>query len=204
VFAWLLDWIRSYVSSWVGERISADLRNQTYTHLQTLSLEFFGGKRTGDLMSRISSDTDRLCNFLSTNLVDFATDILMIVMTATVLLLIDPWLALATLCPFPFIILMVNWVRGRLLTGYRQSTVAWADMTSVLADTIPGIRVVKAFAQERREVDRFRSSNQRVLTSNDRVNLTWCFFSPVISFLTTLGLLIVWGFAAWRVYNGQI
>ena len=54
--------------AWVSERIAADLRNKTYAHLQWLSLEFFGGKRTGDLISRIGSDTDRICNFLSVNL----------------------------------------------------------------------------------------------------------------------------------------
>ncbi len=204
VLAWLLDWARSYVSSCVSERISADLRLRTYAHLQRLSLEFFGGKRTGDLMSRVSSDTDRLCNFLSAHLVDFGTDVLMIVMTAAVLVSIDPMLALATLLPFPLIVWLVTWARRRLLTGYRQGTLAWAEMTSVLADTIPGIRVVKAFAQEDREVERFRASNARVLAANDRVNLTWSFFGPLVTFLTTIGLLIVWAFAAWRVYEGQI
>ena len=52
VLAWLLSWARTYVLAWVSERIAADLRNETYAHLQRLSLEFFGGKRTGDLMSR--------------------------------------------------------------------------------------------------------------------------------------------------------
>ena len=56
-------------------------------------MEFFGGKRTGDLIARISNDTERLCNFLSINLIDFGTDILMIVMTAAILLSIDPLLA---------------------------------------------------------------------------------------------------------------
>ncbi len=204
LLGWGLDWIRSYVSAWVSERVSADLRLNTYAHLQELSLEFFGGKRTGDLMSRVSSDTDRLCNFLSTHLVDFATDVLMIAMTATVMLLIDPILALATLSPFPLIVGLVHWVRRRLLHGYRQGTLAWAELTSVLADTIPGIRVVKAFAQEHREVERFRHSNNRVLSANDRVNLTWSFFGPVMTFLTTLGLLIVWGFACWRVVHSHI
>jgi ATP-binding cassette, subfamily B, bacterial len=202
--AWLLDWARSYVSAWVSERISADLRSATYAHLQRLSLEFFGSKRTGDLMSRISSDTDRLCNFLSAHLVDFATDILMIVMTTVVLLTIDPWLALATLIPFPAIIWLVHWARSRLLRGYRQGSIAWADMVSVLADTIPGIRVVKAFAQEGREIDRFRRCNDQVLNVNDRVNYTWAFFGTVVTFLTTLGLLTVWAFAAWRVYESLI
>ena len=56
-------------------------------------------------------------------------------------------------------------------------------MTSVLADTIPGIRVVKAFAQERREIERFRRANDRVLHANDRVNRLWSFFGPVVTLL---------------------
>ena len=64
VLAWLLTWGEMYVMSWVSESVSAELRDRTYSHLQKLSLEYFGGKRTGDLMSRISSDTDRICYFL--------------------------------------------------------------------------------------------------------------------------------------------
>lgn len=204
VVAWLLDWARSYTAAWVSERVAADLRQTTYGHLQTLSLEFFGAKRTGDLMSRISSDTDRLCTFLSTHLIDFATDILMISMTAVILLLIDPWLAVASLAPFPMILWLAYRVRGRFLRGYQAASVAWADMVSVLADTIPGIRVVKAFAQEAREVDRFRTSNNRVLWANDRNNFTWSLFGNLVTFLTALGLLVVWAMAAWRVYDGLI
>lgn len=202
--AWLLDWARLYVLARVSERVSADLRNRTYAHLQRLSLEFFGSKRTGDLISRVGSDTDRLCNFLSLNLVDFATDSLMLVMTAVILLAIDPVLALATLCPFPLIVWLASAARGRLLRGFRRSAVVWSDMVSVLADTIPGVRVVKAFAQETREIDRFRASNERVFSANDRVNVVWSFFGPTVAFLTSVGVLVVWAFAAWRVYRGLI
>ncbi len=204
VLAWLLSWARTYVVAWFSERIAADLRNQTYEHLQRLSLEYFGGKRTGDLMSRIGSDTDRINNFLSINLLDFSTDLVMITLTSAMLFWLDPWLALATLAPFPIIAWLVGMVRGRLKRGFQRGNRAWSEMTSVLADTIPGIRVVKAFAQERREVERFRESNDRVLTANDRINTTWAFFGPMISLLTQLGLLSVWGFGAWRVYQGDI
>jgi ATP-binding cassette subfamily B protein len=204
VLSWFLDWGRLYVLARVSERISADLRARTYSHLQRLSAEFFGGKRTGDLMSRIGNDTERLCNFLSLNLVDFATDILMILMTAGILLTIDPLLALAALCPFPLIVWLVYRVRRRLLRGYRQAGVAWAAMISVLADTIPGIRVVKAFAQEPREIDRFDESNERVFHANDRLNRMWSIFGPTVTLSTTGGLLVVWAFASWRVYNHLI
>lgn len=199
--AWLLDWGRLFVLSRISELVSADLRNRTYAHLQRLSVEFFGGKRTGDLMARIGSDTERLCNFLSLNLVDFGTDLLMLAMTAAILLTIDVRLAAAALCPFPIIVWMVYRVRGRLLRGYRRAGVAWSAMTSVLADTIPGIRVVKAFAQEQREIDRFGAVNDGVFRANDRLNRTWSIFGPTVTMLTTGGLLVVWAFASWQFYQ---
>ena len=201
IVAWLLGWAKTYVLAWVSERVSADLRNQTYSHLQRLSLEFFGGKRTGDLMSRLTSDTDRICNFLSINLLDFATDVIMIAMTVAILAHTDVWLAAAALVPFPLIMWLVQFVRYRMLRVLQQGSRAWAAMSSVLADTIPGIRVVKAFAQERREVERFRTSNDHVLAVNDRVNTIWSFFGPMTTFLTQLGMLIVWGVGAWLVFH---
>ena len=65
-------------------------------------------------------------------------------------------------------------------------------MTNVLADTIPGIRVVKAFAQEKREADRFRAANAHNLQVNDKLNKIWSLFSPSVSLLTEIGLLVVW------------
>lgn len=203
VAAWLLGWARTYVLAWVSERVSADLRNQTYSHLHKLSLEFFGGKRTGDLMSRLTSDTDRICNFLSINLLDFATDVIMIAMTVILLCYRDPILAIAALVPFPIIMWLVQFVRYRMLRALQQGSRAWAAMSSVLADTIPGIRVVKAFAQERREVERFHQSNDHVLAVNDRVNTIWSFFGPMTTFLTQGGLLIVWGVGAWMIFDGK-
>jgi ATP-binding cassette subfamily B protein len=204
VVAWGLDWARLYVLACVSERVSADLRSHTYSHLARLSLEFFGGKRTGDLIARVSSDTERLCNFLSLNLIDFATDLLMIVLTTAVLVSLDPLLATAALLPFPIIAWMVYRVRGVLLRGYRQAGAAWSHLTSVIADAIPGIRVVKAFAQEQREIARFDEGNERVFDASDRLNHVWSLFSPTVTLLTTLGLLVVWAFACWRVAQGVV
>jgi len=203
LLAWLLSWARTYLLAWVSERIGADLRTTTFQHLQTLSLQYFGGKRTGDLMARIGSETDRICLFLSMHLLDFATDVLMIVMTAAIMLSIDPWLAVMTLVPLPFIIWMIHLVRDRLRHGFEKVDRAWSDLTNVLADTIPGIRVVKAFAQEKREVQRFRDANDRYLGVNDRVNKVWALFTPTITFLTEIGLLVVWIFGISLVAGGS-
>jgi ATP-binding cassette, subfamily B, bacterial len=204
LLAWLLGWAKTYVLALVSERIGADLRTTTYEHLLHLSLEYFSNKRTGDLMTRIGSETDRICVFLSLHLLDFATDVLMLLMTAVILFSINPWLALVTLVPLPFIAWLIHLVRFRLRNGFEKIDRVWGEVTNVLADTIPGIRVVKAFAQERREAARFKQANVHNLVVNDRVNKIWSLFSPSVSFLTELGLLVVWIFGIWQVSKGQI
>lgn len=202
--SWMLTYGQTYVLAYVSERISADLRDRTYTHLMSLSLEFFGGKRTGDLMARISTDSDRICNFLALHLLDFVTDIVMLIMTATILLSIDHYLAIVTLGPLPLIAYLVHNVQSRLSHGFSTGNRAWTEMLSILADTIPGVRVVKAFAQENREVQRFRKTNMRVLAANDRVNKTWAFFTAVLILLTDVGMLTIWLFGVWRVFTHAI
>ncbi len=204
VAAWGLSWARSYLLALVSERIGADLRTATFEHLLELSLDYFSGKRTGDLMARIGSETDRICVFLSLYALEFATDVLMILMTAAILFAINPWLALITLLPLPFIAWMIHLVRDKLRTGFEKIDRVWSEVTNVLADTIPGIRVVKAFAQETREARRFRDANHHNLVINDRLNKTWALFSPTVSLLTEIGLLVVWAFGIWLVSKSQI
>ncbi|HWI80686.1 ABC transporter ATP-binding protein [Ramlibacter sp.] len=204
LLAWGLGWARTWLLALVSERIAADLRTTAFEHLLQLSLDYFGGKRTGDLVARIGSETDRISVFLSLHALDFATDVLMFAMTAAILFSINPWLALATLLPLPFIAWMIHAVRDRLRTGFEKIDRVWGDVTSVLADTIPGIRVVKAFAQERREAQRFREANQANLAVNDKLNKTWSLFSPTVSLLTDVGLLVVWAFGIWLVSRSEI
>jgi ATP-binding cassette subfamily B protein len=204
ILAWALGWARTYLLALVSERIGADLRTATFEHLLKLSHAYFGGKRTGDLMARIGSETDRLNIFLSLHLLDFATDVLMIAMTTVILVSIDPWLALVTLTPLPIIAWLIHLVRDRLRMGFEKVDRVWAELTSVLADTIPGVRVVKAFAQEKREATRFRAANQRNREVNDRVNRVWSMFTPTVVLLTEVGLLVVWIFGIWQVSRSEI
>ena len=204
VAAWLLSWAQMWTLAWVSERVAGALRVRTYAHIQTLSLDFFQSRRTGDLISRVGSDTDRINNFLSGNMLEFASHLLLVLLTAAVLVWLNPMLALVTLVPFPFVVWLVAIVRERMRRGFGRASIAWGDMTSVLADTIPGIRVVKAFAQESREIDRFVAANNRVLEANDRVNVVWAFFGPLVSLFSETGLLVVWAAGAWLVFDRQV
>lgn len=204
ILAWLLGWGRTWILAWVSERITADARVRTYAHMQSLSLDFFASHRTGDLISRIGSDTDRLNSYLSINLIDFSSNVLLVAFTAVVLFSISPLLAALTLVPFPLVLWLVFSVRGQLQRSFAHSRIAWSEMTSALADTIPGIRVVKAFAQEAREIDRFTRANQRVLETNDRINVTWSYFGPLVTLLSELGLLVIWASGVWMVFHDTV
>ncbi len=199
--AWGLGWWRTYLLALVSERIGAHLRTATFDHLMTLSLDYFGAKRTGDLIARIGNESDRICVFLSLHALDFATDVVLLAMTTVVLFTINPWLTIVTLLPLPLIMWLIHSVRDRLRTGFEKIDRIWGDVTNVLADTIPGIRVVKAFAQEKRESQRFRDANQHNLVTNDKLNRTWSLFAPTVTMLTEVGLLIVWGFGIWLVIH---
>ena len=203
VIAWLLGWGQGAILAKVSERVTGDLRQRTYSHLQKLSLEYFGGKRTGDLMSRISSDSDRLCSFLSDSIVDFTANSILLLVVAYRLFAMSPKVALIALLPFPFIVWVMYYARDKLQTGFQASSRAWGAMSSVLADTIPGIRVVKAFAQEDREIERFTVANELVVTSNNRVNSLWTFFWPLIAFLNHLGVFVVWVCGVWLISSGD-
>jgi ATP-binding cassette, subfamily B, bacterial len=204
IVAWLLAWARGAVLAWVSELISADLRNRAFSHLTRLSIQYFGGKRTGDLISRISSETDRLCSFLSDTLIDFVTDILMIVGTSVVLFSLDPLLATAALVSFPPIAWFMVRMRGTLTHGFLRGGRVWSQMTNILADTIPGIRVVKAFSQEQREITRFEQANQRIVEVNNRTNRLWTSFWPLVALLNQIGLLVVWAVGAHQVMHHRI
>jgi len=199
--AWGLGWWRTYLLALVSERIGAHLRTATFNHLMTLSLDYFGAKRTGDLIARIGNESDRICIFLSLHALDFATDVLLLAMTTVVLFTINPWLTVVTLLPLPLIMWLIHSVRDRLRTGFEKIDRIWGDVNNVLADTIPGIRVVKAFAQEKRESQRFREANMHNLAVNDKLNRTWSLFAPTVTMLTEVGLLIVWGFGIWLVIH---
>lgn len=204
LLAWVLGWAKTYLLALVSERIGADLRTTTFNHLLGLSLEYFGGKRTGDLISRLGSESDRICLFLSLHALEFLTDVLVILMTAAILFSINPWLALTTLLPLPIIGWMIHVVRDRLRTGFDKLMRVWSEVTNVLSDTIPGIRVVKAFAQEDRESKRFLVANQYNLALNDRLNKLWGLFSPTVTLLTEVGLLVVWAFGISQIARHEI
>jgi ATP-binding cassette subfamily B protein len=194
-----LSMIRGYLMEWLGASVVLDMRVQVYDHLQLLSMGFFGRKQTGQIMSRITNDIMRLQYFIADGLQQILLNILTIPVICVMMFAANPKLALLTLVPTPFIALGTFWFGKAVHRIYHKVWRRWAGLNAVLADSIPGIRVVKSFAQEDRESERFRDRSDALFTQEMAVVKLWATFFPALGLMTAVGSIAIYGFGGWQV-----
>jgi ATP-binding cassette, subfamily B, bacterial len=178
----LLGWVRLRFMAFLGEYVARDLRTEIYKHLQTLSLAFFSRKKTGSLITRVTSDTDRLWEFLAVGMVDASLAVVMLAGLGAVLISLDWRLGLVMTVPVPllgaFILLNGRHLERYFLSAWRK----WSRLTDVVSDTIPGMRVVKAFNQEDAERARFDERNLAAARQFNEIHAVWTRFWPALNF----------------------
>lgn len=186
----------------LGEWVARDLRTELYEHLQRLSLGFYSRKKTGSLITRVSSDTDRLWDFLAFGVVDVSLSAVMLVGLSAVLLSHDWKLGLVMVLPVPFFCAAI-WKHGEHMNRFFiRAWRKWSRVTDVLSDTIPGMRVVKAFNQEERETERFNDRNVDVTDEFNRIHHSWTTFWPALMLAVHGTTVLVWAFAMPRLLGG--
>jgi ATP-binding cassette subfamily B protein len=191
--------VRLRLMSILGEWVARDLRTELYEHLQRLSLSFFSRKKTGSLITRVTSDTDRLWDFLAFGVVDVSLSLVMLLGLSTVLLLLDWRLGLVMTIPVPVLCWLIYRHGEGLQQVFLRAWRKWSRVTDVLSDTIPGIRVVKAFNQEEREIGRFDERNEAATDEFNRIHQMWTTFWPLLMFAVHTMTVLVWVFAVPRL-----
>src|SRR5687767_2580780 len=196
--------LRLRLMSTLGELVARDLRSELYAHIQRSSLAFFSRKKTGSLISRVTADTDRLWEFIAFGVVDVSLSVVMLIGLGGVLLTLDWRLGLVMTLPVPVFCWMI-YRHGESLNGlFIRTWRKWSRVTDVLSDTIPGIRVVKAFNQESREIDRFDARNTDVTDEINRIHQLWTTFWPMLMFAVHATTVLVWVLAVPRLLgSGQ-
>ncbi|HEY1359696.1 MAG TPA: ABC transporter ATP-binding protein [Thermoleophilaceae bacterium] len=180
--------IRRLVAGRVSLGVEYDLRNRIYAHLHSLELAFFDRQQTGQLMSRSTVDLQAVRFFLGYGLIFMAQSALTILIAAAVMLAVNVDLALVSLAPMPFVI-WVAWRYGRRNRPASQEVQQRiAELTAEAEENVSGIRVVKAFARERRQLQRFDHAVKRVFDQSMVSARLRAFYSPLIGFLPQLGL----------------
>ena len=192
VLSEFLNGLRLRTLAMIGTQVTADLRHLVYQHMHELSLRYFAKRRTGSLITRVTNDTDRLWDFIVFGSIDLIRDVAMIVCIAAVMFWMNWRLALVALTPLP-ILAVLTYRRGMTMQKmFGRLWTYWSRMTAVVGDALPGVRVVKAFANEGREIQRFDARSNEYTDKEREIHIVWTRLQPMVSGLMRVGQMLVW------------
>ncbi|HEY5189736.1 MAG TPA: ABC transporter ATP-binding protein [Solirubrobacteraceae bacterium] len=200
----VLSVFRRLVAGRVSLGVELDLRNRLYGHLQRLELSFFDRQQTGQLMSRATVDLQSVRFFLGYGLIFIAQSLVTILLAAVAMFLLQPGLAAIALAPVPFVVLIANLYGRKSRPAMQEAQQRIAELTADVEENVSGVRVVKAFAQEDRQLHRFEHTVRRVFEQQVLATRIQAFFGPLISFLPNLGLGAILLFGGREVINGSL
>ena len=204
VLNWGMEWAHGWTVSWLGARVTADIRNRLYQQLELLSLQFYDRRQVGAVMSRVTRDAGRLQEFLVEGLPYLIINALMLIGILGILFWMHWLLALLILVPVPFMMGwgVLFWKRMRLY--FNKWDQAWSDIMATVNETLSGIRVVKAFAQEVKEIAAFGVRNKKIRQLAIRTEINWEIFFATTTLLTSFGIIIVWLFGGREVIRDAL
>ena len=204
VWSWGAELIHHWVVSWLGARVTTDIRAQLYRRLEMLSLQFYDKRSTGGLISRVSRDAEMMQDFLVDGLPYLIIEGLMIVGIIGFLFSMSWKITLLVLIPVPLTLLwsILFWRRMRKM--FNKHSRGWSQLGSRLNEALHGIRVVKAFAQEPRELAAFEEHNENLSVVSRGTARNWMALWSTMSLVTGLGILIVWYFGGSEVLRDEL
>jgi ATP-binding cassette subfamily B protein len=204
VLSSIADSIRARLMAMLGSRISRDIRDRTYAHLHTLSLSFFSKKPTGSLVTRVTSDSDRIWDFVAFTLIELSIAVMTIAGVGVALFVLNWRLACIVLLPVPVMFGITLYFHRRLHAGFDRLFHKWSVLTATVADALPGVRVIKAFSQEKHEIRRFGARNQNFYKDEVGMITMWTLFGPLMSFCSQVGTILVWLVGGYWVVRGRM
>ena len=183
---------QNWLSAWLGNNITHDIRCRLYRHLQYLSLNFFDKRQMGTVISRVNQDTSQLQQFLVWGSQDLAINLLLLVGIGIMLFVMNWRLAVFVILPAPFVAVLSGSAWRRIRLYMRRFFHRWSRVNAILNETLMGLKVVKSFAQEPREIARFHERSNDLAISGISAERIWAILFSGISLLTMLGTLLVY------------
>lgn len=206
--AQLLTWGTNLATGFMRADISAwssrDVREKLYHSLQFLPLRFYEKRQVGNLISRFMNDADRLEMFLLFFVPFLVSNVMMLVGILGLLFWMNWELTLYVLLPVPFIWVASVKKFGQLRRYWSTWSTKWSRLSSHINESISGIRIVKSFAQERREEERFASRNEALWEASVTAERVWVVFSAIVNFVMSFGIFLVWYFGGRQILNEEL
>lgn len=193
-----------YLLGWVGQRVLANLRAQLFRHLQRLSKSYHDTHIIGVTVSRVINDVAEINELLSQGLITLVGDVILLVGILVVMFSMEPRLALLAFTVLPLMVLATLWFSRRAKAAFRETRSRVAAVVGDLAEDIAAIRVIQAFAQERKTQARFEEVNEANRDAYIRAISLSYIFLPTIEFLGMLATVIVLLFGGLAVTRGEV
>ncbi|MDO8588846.1 MAG: ABC transporter ATP-binding protein [Armatimonadota bacterium] len=201
---WVLTFTRSYVMHVLGERFILDLRKRVYAHLQMLSLSYFESRQTGELMSRVTNDSEVVEEFVTHAADMVIADALRLVVSVSILIYLSPQLTVVALVPAPLLGFAAFKFGRAMRKMYRTVRERLAEMNAKLQDNLSGIRVIKSFTREDYEYDRFAREATDYYTMRVRITRMWTLYFPSVEFVVQSAGAAVIVYGAWLLATGGV
>ncbi len=204
VLSKIFNIISSRRANIIGGHISNDLRVLVYDKTQRLSVASMSARTSGDLMKRISGDTEKVKNFITEQGIYFLDKCVMFVVILVILLRISPVLTLIVLAPVPVVLFAIYKFWARIKVRYERQWRCDSRANSILHDIVKGIRVVKTFGNEKREIQKFDDASKKLAQVSISNEHMWALVFPMLSFLMGIGEFFVLYFGGRMVLEGRI
>ncbi|WP_342540080.1 ABC transporter ATP-binding protein [Heyndrickxia sp. FSL K6-6286] len=199
-----IEFYRQYFAQWTSSKILYDIRDRLFTHLQKLSFKFYSNTRAGEVISRVINDVEQTKDFVITGLMNVWLDAATIIIAVSIMFTMDVPLTLVSLIVFPLYAISVKYFFGNLRKFTRVRSQALAEVQGYLHERVQGMPVIKSFAIEDTEQERFRVHNSNFLDKAlQHTRWTAKAFS-VVNTLTDIAPLIVIGFAGYQAIHGNL
>ena len=191
----------SHLAAW---RFVPELTLTVYDKLQSLSLRYYHDKQTGDLMSRMVNDTRQIEVLVAHAIPDLVSNALIVLGVAVMLFVINPTLALFTLIPVPFVVLLSMQYSKKVAPLYRINQRVLGQLNGVLQDNVSGIREIQTFGKEQAEHEKIEEECKVYSRVNIHANFANALYQPLVQFLTSLGTVIVVGLGGMMALHGEM
>ncbi len=192
---------RFWLSAWLGNKVIVDVRKRLFEHLQALSLSFYDRRTLGSVLSRITNDTGALYETLVDAIPMLLSQGLLLIAIPIVMFVLNWQVALLTLLPIPVILLLVRKFRTRIMRVWRRYWHNWSRLSGALTGVLGGMRIVKAFNAEQREVERFSKRIQDLANTAYTAETVWATFFPLITLSVSIGAVLIWFVGGLAVLN---
>ena len=201
---WISSFFQTYLSSYVGEKIVATIREDLYKHIQKMSIDFYNKRLTGDIMARLTHDVNSLSELVSSGFIHFFNDILTLLGIMLIMIFLNLKLALISFSMIPIIFFAIFLLGKKMRYAYRDVREKLSKLNADVEENLSGIRLIQAVNREAVNNKNFKKLSWENLKANLKAVSYFALLFPAMNISKVLGEALILIFGGYAVINGQI